>query len=220
MTKKVPEPIRGLDLAELQYELDIPAGDLQRVLGISAYDWGLYVNRTTHDGDSPILTEPAISILTRLYQQHPEAFPLPASPSPAEVLELVNSDRVPKAEVRKLEAQKGIKPSFKMSYAERAQQLGLRLEVPMTLFAKTLGKQETAGGRWIRGALPPPAIRNILIYMKMRIEADGDSRVFDEISEYAQSEATARGMGNLSDEKGWKTTTRADLIASIDKPEE
>ena len=211
------EPIRGSDLSFLQNLLGAKAADLQRVLGISAYDWSIYTKSMAEDGKTPVLVEPSVAILVRTYLDDPDACPIPRPPNVEEVFELVNADRVSKAEVRETEQSKGVKPGPRLSYFERARQLGLRLQIPHVVFAMVLGKEKSAASRWSRGGSVPPSVANLLIYIKSRIEKDGDSQVFDELIETAQKEATARQMGDLWESKSWKTNTRAELLKSVGK---
>ncbi len=196
-------PISGNDLSTLLYLLGVPAVDLQRILGLTGPDWGMYVRGKLEDGSSPILSEPAISILVRLYMQNLDACPIKQAPHVVEVLEKINSDRITKKEVRDLEAERGIKPDPSLSYAERAKQLGCRLFVTTVKFTLVLGRENSAGNRWLRGAVPPPAIRNLLIYINEKIDSDGDSRVFEEIEKIALEEAEARGIKDLEATGSW-----------------
>lgn len=75
-------PVTGHDLEDLREKLALSVTDLCWLFGLSMPNWG----KIKKAGADPV-KDPAVALLARYLDAHPEACPIPRSPEPGEVAE-------------------------------------------------------------------------------------------------------------------------------------
>jgi len=77
-------PVIGHDLEDLREKLALSVTDLCWLFGLSMPNWG----KLKRDGENPV-KDPAVALLARFLDQHPEFCPIPRHPDPMEIAEMM-----------------------------------------------------------------------------------------------------------------------------------
>lgn len=165
-------PVCGQDLLFLQQWYKLSRLDMCYLLGLSDLKWCTY---THPDRVREPLGDPAVSLLVWLLVRYPEAFFLPAFPSPREVYPLYD----------RLAGQSG--PA---AGADAPLYLG------KTAFGLLLGREIGSATRWLSPAGSPaiaPTVARLLFVFQTRLRAHGVVGLEEWVAA-ARLEAEARGL--------------------------
>ena len=198
-------PVCGQDLLFLQQWYQLSRLDMCYLLGLSDLKWCTY---THPDRIREPLGDPAVALLVWLLVRYPEAFFLPAFPTPREVYPLYD----------RLAGQSGP---------------GAGADAPLylgkTAFGLLLGREIGSASRWLAPAGSPaiaPTVARLLFVFQSRLRTHGVVGLEEWVAD-ARREAEARGLdlrGKMTSwfrmdarrpKKGRRPRTRTARIASV-----